>query len=521
MSNSTNNTSNATLLDRVISYVSPTMALQREVARKTLASYRGTVAARTDRSWEESTSSTGQRIPLPQDQRSSRNRARALERKNPIAAGALDRCVENVIGTGIQPEPRTDSPEFNEEAMDWWTAWCRQCDVYGLHDFNGLQRMLFRSQKRDGDVGAVLIDDGYDGKLQTIEGDHIKSPLAKYTGGLTVDGVELDAAGRPVRFWVESIDPKTYKATHTSIEARDFILLANRSRLTDIRGMTAFITNFGMFDMIMGYCEDTVTMSRLATWFSIFIQKNNPQATLAPLATTTNASGEVQRLMSGEPGQIMVGKPGEEPKMISPAHPTQSFPDALAAFVRPVGLAFGIPLEQLLFDWSRANYTVSRAIKMQIQRSADIMQQEFAAQFVSRVYQWAISKAVKNGRFKSKVPDLFWKHEWIPQPLAMVDPIKEIAAAAAAIELGVDARTFVARGMGYRFTDLVEQNKADRKLMTDAGLPVDTNKTAAQLNQPSQQADQQDQPPGQQQAPEQSAVGRLLAMLPEHNRENP
>ena len=211
-----------------------------------------------------------------------------------------------------------------------------------------------------------------------------------------VDGVELDAAGRPIQYWIRTVDPSNQKRTYTAIAARDFVFLARTLNQNDVRGMTAFSTSFDMFDMILGYFEDTVTMSRLATWYTIFIQKSNPQAALAPLQSTTNGAGEPQRVLNGEPGQIMIGKPGEEPKLLNPGMPNQSFPEALAAFVRPVGLAFGLPLEQLLFDWSRANYTVSRAIKMQIQRTADRLQQDFANLYVSRVYQWALSKAVKN-----------------------------------------------------------------------------------------------------------------------------
>lgn len=474
--------SKLTLLDRAIDYLSPGLSLRRSIAREALSSYRGTVPTRTSRAWEASTSQTNVRLPRRNDQIPARDRARALQRKNPIAAGALSRCAENIIGTGIQIEPQTDSPDFNEEVSAWWENWKKTSDVGGRYHFDARQYMVFESMMRDGDIGDVLVDDGFDGKLQAIEGDYLETPPGKYLGGMMVDGVEMDATGRPARFWIRSVDPKNYKPTYTAIAAQDFIFLARRHMLSDVRGMTAFITNFEMFDMILGYFEDTVTMSRLATWYTVFIQKTNPQAALAQLTTTTNSAGEAQRVLNGEPGQVMIGKPGEEPKLLNPGMPNQSFPEALAAFVRPVGLAFGLPLEQLLFDWSRANYTVSRAIKMQIQRTADVFQQDFANLYVSRIYQWALSKAVKNGRFKSRVPDRFWVHEWLPQPLAMVDPVKEIAAAAAAVELGVDARTFIARGMGMRFSKVVQQNAADRKLMEENGLPVDDAKPAAQAD---------------------------------------
>lgn len=492
------NKAQPTFLDRVISYVSPEASLRREVARQALSNYRGTVSTRLSRPWEASTSQTGQRLPRLQDQRSARDRARALERKNPIAAGALDRCVENVIGTGIQIEPRTDSEEFNTEASAFWENWKKNCDTRGIDSYDEMQRKVFRSQLRDGDVLIKWVDDGYDGKLQPIEGDYIKSPPGKYADGMTIDGVELNVYGRPIAFWIESIDPTTYKTTYTKVDADDCNFLANRDRLTDIRGMTRFITTFDMFEMILGYFEDTVTMSRIATWYTIFLKKKNPGAATAALPSMVNGAGQSQKYVMGEPGQVMVGGEGDEPMLLNPGMPNQSFPEALAAFVRPVGLAFGLPLEQLLFDWSRANYTVSRAIKMQIQRSADILQQNFADRNVSRTYQRVISRAVKNGRIKAAAPLDFWKHEWIPQPLAMVDPGKELAAAKEGVALGVDARSFIARGLGYRFAVLCKQNKADRQLMKDNGLPIDAPAASAapqQVSAPVDAPNPEDVPP--------------------------
>lgn len=456
------------LLDKAIGYISPETAFRRQIARDAMSSYRGAVPTRVDRSFGGSQSATNTRIPSQSDQRGLRDRARNLERQNPIAAGLLDRSVENVIGTGIQIEPLTESPEFNKAAADWWENWKQSCDVRGQFHFDAFQRMMFRSFLRDGDVGTVLVDAGGTGKLQAIEGDYIASPAGKYQGGLTVDGVELNRAGGIRRFWIRSVDEK-YKETFTSVAASDFIFLANVDRFGEVRGTSNFKQCFTLFDMIDGYLEGTVTASRAATLFALLIKKENRQG-FSALGYGTNGAGESQRVLNVESGMVKYLNPGESVEQVNPAHPNQSFPEAFAAFVRPLGLKFGLPLEEILMDYSRANYTVSRAIKMKIQRVADIFQQNFASQFVSRVYQWSLSKAVNTGEIGVAAPDDFWKHEWIPQPLPLVDPNKEIEAAKAAIELGVDARTYVARGMGYRFTDLCEQNERDEALMELHGL---------------------------------------------------
>jgi len=273
------------------------------------------------------------------------------------------------------------------------------------------------------------------------------------------------------------------------------VFLANIDRFTDVRGTSNFKQTFELFDQINGYFEGTVIASRAATLFSLLIKKNNAGHAFQGLGSTTNSQGTSQKVMNIEPGSVKYLGTDEDVVQVNPAHPNQSFPEAIAAFVRPVGLKFGLPLEELLLDYSRANYTVSRAIKMKIQRVADIYQQDFAARFVSRVYQWALSKAINAGEIEVAAPEGdYWKHEWIPQPLPLVDPNKEIQASQMAVDFGVETRTNVARQMGYRFTDLCEQNERDRELMDEHGL---STKPAADPNTPpaDPNADPEQDPP--------------------------
>jgi lambda family phage portal protein len=514
-----------TLLDRAIAWVSPERGVRRMASRRLMASYNGALPTRVSSRFEQSTSATGQRVPTLPMMQNLRDRARHLERNNPVASGILDRVTENVIGTGIQIEPATSDEDFNTAVSDWWEGWKERCDVTGRFSFDRLQRMTFRSMLRDGDIGTVLVDAYGVGKLQAIEGDYITSPPGKMMGGLTVDGVELDRVGAFSRFWVRSVDEK-YKPTFTAVQARDFIFLPNIDRISDIRGTTNFRQDFDLFDMIHGYLENTVAASSIATLFALLIKQDRPMAGpgAMPPPTVTNSVGEQQRVLNMESAMVKYLKTGETVEQVKPEQPTQQFPEAIAAFARFVGLKWGLPLEEVLLDYSRANYTVSRAIKMKIQRVADIWQQDFAHQYVSRVYRWALSKAIKNGEISVAPPQDSWKHEWLPQPLALTDPVKEIAAAAAAIELGIDARTYVARGYGYKLKDVVRQNVADRKLMAENGLPIDGPQKVPPPPPPVDPTDD-DPPPTDENTPSGSrqgpAVRKLLAMLPEHLKDNP
>lgn len=463
-----------TRLDRLINWFSPQWGAERFAARAAqdlLLSYRGSISTRSTTPYGASTSANGVRLPKAEDARKMRDRARNLERNNALAAGVLDRAVENIVGTGIRIEPRTGDESFDGQVRERWADWCRACDVRRQHSFEQMQALLVRSELRDGDVGCLLSEISGEPKLQPIEGDYISSPAGKYSGGMMVDGVELNPAGAATAFWIKSID-QSQKTTWVRVPDRDFVFLAECNTFTQVRGVSKFAQSFWLFDNIEGYLEGTVTAARAASYFSLLIKKHNAGKAFASLGTITNSNAESQQHLRLEPGSVQYLAPDEDVVQISPQQPTQNFPDAIAAISRFIGLPFGLTIEQVLLDFSRANYSSSRAARLQAQQTAEIYQQRFATRFVSRVYQWVLSKWVNRGLIGGAIPERFWAHEWIPQGRPWVDPTKDMQAALMAIDAGLESRSNIALERGYDFRELIRRSAADRQLMTAAGVPV-------------------------------------------------
>jgi lambda family phage portal protein len=426
------------------------------------------------RSWGASYGTGGVLMQEPWGLEAERDRARSLEDENWLAFSVLERSVENVIGTGIAIKPATKSPDFNAQAAALWKKKTSgtSFDVRGMYTFAALQRQVYRAKLRDGDIGTLLaeeeqLDGTLDPKLQIIEPDRISSTTMSQAqnGTQTVNGVEMNAAGKPVSFLVQT----TAGTSPTRVAAKDMIFLHRSARYGDTRGRTAFGGGFVLFDMIMGYLESVVVASRIGASQAMISKKKNPTTAIGGLPfQTSNTTGRKERLMPIQPGMINVlDIEGEELTAFNPSQPQQSFPEAIAAFARFVGLKFGLTLEQVMLDFSRTSYTSSRSAWIQAQSTTNIEQEDFAVKWVSRIYQWFISKCVKNGLITGTVPDEFWAHEWIPATRPWVDPMKEINAAEKAIGLGIDARTYIAMERGYDFEKLVDQNAADEKLMAE------------------------------------------------------
>ncbi len=159
-----------TLVDKAIGIFAPRVALRRMQARGILALAGGYSGAKYNRpglaAWN----------PTPSDAEGDINgdlpvlraRARDLVRNAPLASGAINTMVTNVVGTGlsVQPAPDAEYLGITEQQADEWSrnalrefrGWAETtaCDVTRTQNFFGLQSLTFRSALESGDVLALL-----------------------------------------------------------------------------------------------------------------------------------------------------------------------------------------------------------------------------------------------------------------------------------------------------------------------------------------------------------------------------
>lgn len=467
-----------TTLDRVIGWISPSWAANRAYYRWAtgqLSSYRGGLSTRLSGTWDSSSGKVGRQHPTTGTRMEGmRDRARKLERDNVLASSMLDRAVENVIGSGPQLQCRSSSAQWNETAELLWRDSCDELDVRGMSDFGTLCQLLYRSRLRDGDIGVVLVDRGGRPYLQAIEGDLIQQPY-KYRSD-TIDGIRFNAVGRPLEFYIrDGMDPANLRIT--PVGADNFIYLPRYHRLSAIRGESVFAQTFGVFDHFDGYIEAVTTAARAGACQALIITKQNPSNPLANLPTVTNSAGNAQRSLAMEPMMIHYARPGEDVKGFTPTQPTQSFPEFTATLARIMGTNLGLTLEQVMLDFSRVNYSSSRAARLQAEATASDERTKFTKMFLSRVWRWWSSKQIKSGLLPAP-PEDYYAHEWVWDARPWVDPEKELKAALVELDMGLTTLTLLAKERGREFAQLVQQRKAELDMLKKADIPaVQSNQT--------------------------------------------
>ncbi len=134
------------------------------------------------------------------DSQTLRDRSRDLIRNTPLATGAVNTVVQNVVGGGLQLQarPEWEALEMSEDQADEWKAgverefrlWAEgtECDITRTQNFYGLQDLVFRAVLEAGDC-AVLTPmipartSPYSLRLQVIEAERLANPDGKQAEG--------------------------------------------------------------------------------------------------------------------------------------------------------------------------------------------------------------------------------------------------------------------------------------------------------------------------------------------------
>jgi lambda family phage portal protein len=501
------------LLDKFIGALSPSWQVNRQLNKqrsKFLADaggnygtgnyygpYQGATATRVSAPWFISQKDPQFRFASLAALRAMRDRARTLERNNEIAAGLLNRTVENVVGPkGFQLQVTANNPAWSPQQNAAWNAkaqslmehWFTTADISGL-TWVEHQKTVFRSCLRDGDCGVILDDDGY---LQGVEADLIANPDEKDQpdDAQILFGVETDAFNNAKAYWVTPLPSGQGddQPPAVRIAEQNFIFVANRTRFGQLRGETVYATIFDLLDQINKWKQPTLMAAMVAACFGVAITKNDGGASLFTTANAaTNSAGQSQTQINLEPGSVQYLNPGEKVETINPANPGHNFPANLTAMVRLAGLPFGMPLELVLLDFSKTNYSSSRASLQQAYRKFQAWQQMFIDRYLKRVYQWRISKFIKAGLLDPHPEP--WAHRWISQPWPYLDPQKELTAIQMGIDIGTDTLTDVLQAQGHNIDEYITRRGAEIKKLAAAGIPLLHSQTVMQYTSPNAEPD--------------------------------
>lgn len=467
------------LIDRICEFVAPSYAVSRYVARMGLTqmSHSGAIGNRTTANdWAESTSIKGGTSGDRRSLGSMRSRARRLYRENVVGRSLLLTETDNVISDGFSLQMRTVSKAFNDEAEERFYEWLDRADITGKLCGSDLFRSSWLETRKDGDGGFILIKRGGKPYLQYVPSDLITNPLGSFNEKM-YDGVEVDDAGRPVRFWVRDVD-EFGKDTTTPIAARDFVYISHADDPMAIRGTTVFGSVFRELDQLDGYKEAVIIAARMGAIFGLIEKRKNPGLITAGLPSHTNTQGEAQKAITYENGMMKYIGPDDSVMQVQAQQPMQQTPDFLRAMMRIIGLAFDMPLEIAVKDLSQVNFSGARVGLIGFYRSCRVKQDRIKSICWNRIVRWWLSVEKQRqdlgfeDAFITKFPERSWQFLLNGREWAYNSPTEEANAALLEISMGIKSPQMACEERGRDWLEVQDQIAEARASNQQRKIPI-------------------------------------------------
>jgi lambda family phage portal protein len=467
----------STWLDRVVGYLSPMAGLKRQAARRSLLKLRAYEGASVKDGWIPRRSGASADADHLADSRMLRSRARSLIQNNPYARKALDSLVANIIGEGIVPESRARTKGLRRQIDALWSQWAKQCDADGKLDFDGLTALAYRAMEQDGEVLIRLRprrpEDGLAVplQLQVLEIDYLDSLR---NNDSTVAGIERDALGRVVAYWLHDRHPGDSTGGLVSalgtgskrVPADRVIHLYAVERPGQSRGITRFAAAIARLRDLAIYEDAELARKQNESLFSVIVSGDAAEFTI-PGAGESLATAQARANQLGDLGELRSGAifsaNGQHVTVAAPAA-TSGYSETIRSHLYAIAAACGVTYEMLTGDLSQVNFSSSRIGQMEFRRMADQRRwQVLIPVMLERVWSAFVAAAYTSGQ----IPEEDAAVEWTVPRWQYVQPDKEVKADLDEIRGGLSSISEKLRQRGYQpeavFRELGEDFAALRK----------------------------------------------------------
>jgi len=401
-------------------------------------------------------------------------------RNNALACALVNRACSMDVGNGLRLSATSGDDAWNREAEAAWKRWWHStaCDATGMRSGPEIELALELARIIDGDVLVLKTQSDRGRSLQIIEAERIGGSKATPRG--MPHGVELDAAGRPVRFNLSEYDPAKggqVSAVLRGVDAEDCIYYPTLTRPGQVRGEPRLASALDMLALIDRMMRAIVGNVEMSAAIHLITQTASPAAAARALPGTDDedANGTAVRRSAIEDGggyQLHVGK-DESVTPFDAKQPLPTIPDFLRMNVRMLGNLLGLPIELALMDISQANYASAKMVLSLAQRQMAAARNARKVRVMTPIYEWFIRGAMASGELR--MIDDWNRHRWQDPANISSDPGNE----AQSDQLRLANRTVTHRELieqqGGDFEETMEQIARERAYMDTLGvLPMAT-----------------------------------------------
>ena len=511
------------VLDKVISFVSPEIALKRAESRRRLdvmnslvpgtgsgyGSHGASYAKKSFVGWGVSGSNADDDIVSNLE--TLRIRSRDLYMGGGFATGAIKTIRTNVVGSGLMLSSNPDY-EFlklsQEQASEWrksvereWLLWADDvnCDAERRQTFYQLQNLCVISALCSGDVFIALPAIKrkgvlYDLRVSFIEADRVCDPSPKPEDRNIYGGVEVGKYGESVAYWIAKHNPnatprnidgwqqewKRVPAFGANSGRRNVLHIMNDvERPAQRRGVPLLAPVIEELKQLSRYTEAELMAAVVSGMFTVFVKSNSPNSPLAPMFPAGMEVDKDPNAYELGNGAIVGLDENEEIQTANPGRPNTAFDGFVTSICRQIGAALEIPYELLVRHFT-SSYSASRASLLEAWKMFRMRREWLASTFCQPIYEEWLTEAVLKGRIQANgffgdpaIRAAWCRADWFGDSQGQLDPLKEVNAAKIRVEEGFSTREREASELtGMKFEEIHATRKREEEMRKRDGLAM-------------------------------------------------
>lgn len=499
-------------VDRCIYAVAPVYGAQRMAFRRSIAhlgAFEGGSHTQTrDSAWIGSRLSTDS--SLEEDLPTLRSRSRELYR-NDSFGGTIDDKVNHVVGTGFTPQSRIDPRIVGTEAAEVFNAenellykrWAPQCDITGRVSLWQQTSLMTRHLEFDGEGIAIFSFDPDPSRpiplvVEVVDPERLETPPSMIGNRFCRMGIEKDADGRIVRYWIRKATPGDtldHSQEYEPVEAWRVLHLYEQWFAGQSRGLPWLCRTLNRLKDCKDLDEAMIITQQVQACFAVFVKTGfNPQSAAQAAATGTSGSNRLQEI---RPGGIHYQGANEEVSFASPSGNSQ-FAAGQELNYRRIAAAVNWPYEMLLKNWGGLSFAAGRLVLTGLRLNVKCRQKLVDEKFLTPVWKQmvdtavAVSEMLKVSSIEPRLyrnrPWVYTEHKWTPPAWSYaLTPGEEIKANIDAVNNNQKTLAAVVAESGEDLEEVLEQRAKEMKLQRDGEiLPPDVATAEAALVEPVQ-----------------------------------
>lgn len=425
-----------------------------------------------------------------------------MHKNNLLGGAAVETCVTNVIGTGLNYQADIDSEFLNlsESKKDDIEAMLerkfnafagsKNFDASRMNTFYDTQRILFLNKLLRGDAMSLKRHKKRKGTYQTlcfqmIDTLRLSSPIS--IDNKIIGGVEVDSDGEPTFYHIKGSYNGGYYDEFKTIKIPAF---GGKSGLKNVlhlfqqetpgqrRGLPYLAPIIENLKNLDRYEEAEVVAAVVNGYFtalitSDFAEEEGGMGGISGLGS--ESVFEDPNLGAGTIGRL---KPGESVTSLAPNRPNNNFEAFWYAMSKAIAARLQQPLEMILKHFS-SSYSASRGALLEAWRFYMTGRQFMATDYCQEVFDLWLYEEVANNRIvlpgfleNEEIRKAYCKSKWIGTAKGELDPLKEAKAAEILIENSISTINHESSLRGSDFTSNHKQRAKEKRMRVKDGLEL-------------------------------------------------